>query len=131
MATGFKQHCEFIDPGIVDLRWHRAGNDVPLYQGVFPIHKYGNRIAFINMIQSVTFLAADLQVRLATGVFKDEIKLPSLKQQFRHMKRTRDAMCMQHMDRQQLRVQHGGTYPYYREITEMIGCYPSFYKLIK
>eukprot|EP00943_MAST-04B_sp_MAST-4B-sp1_P008642 g8642.t1 len=130
MATGFKQHCEFVDPDIVDLRWHRAGNDVPLYQGVFPIHKYGNRIAFINMIQSVTFLAADLQVRLATGVFKDEIKLPSLKQQFKHMKRTRDAMCTQHMDRQQLRVQHGGTYPYYREITEMIGCYPSFYKLI-
>ena len=130
MATGFKQHCDFIDPNVLDLRWHRKGNDVPLYQGVFPIHKFGNRLAFINMIQSVTFLAADLQVRLATGVFKDEIQLPPLDQQTKHMKRTRDAMCAQHMDRQQLRVQHGGTYPYYREITEMIGCYPSFYRLL-
>ena len=25
MATGFKQHCQFVDPEIVDLRWHKEG----------------------------------------------------------------------------------------------------------
>ena len=131
MATGFKQHCQFLDPAIVDLRWQRRGNDVPLYQGVFPIHPAGKRVAFINMIQSITFLAADLQTRLATGVFSGNIALPPLTAQEHNMRRTRDTMCAQHMDRQQLRVQHGGTYPYYREMTELIGCFPSFYKLLK
>jgi dimethylaniline monooxygenase (N-oxide forming) len=129
MATGFKQHCQFMDPAIVDLRWERNGNDVPLYQGVFPIHPSGRRVAFVNFIQSITFLAADLQVRLACRVFKGEVALPPLEVQAREMRRVRDTMCAQHMDRQQLRVQQGGTYPYYREVAEMIGCYPSFSKL--
>ena len=42
MATGFKQHCQFVDPSVVDLRWHRRGNDVPLYLGVFPTHERGS-----------------------------------------------------------------------------------------
>ena len=130
MATGFKQHCQFVDPQVVDLRWQRRGNDVPLYQGIFPISEHGNRIAFINFIQSITFLAADLQSRLACAVFKGgRVQLPPLDEQRRYMQRLRDTMCTQHMDRQQLRVQYGGLYNYYPAIAKLIGCYPSFWKL--
>ena len=98
-----------------------------------PISKHGDRIAFVNFIQSLTFLAADLQSRLACGVFSGRIMRPPLEEQRAYMHRLRNAMsvqhmwllsvrcapsrvplsppslrrCVQHMDRQQLRVQYG------------------------
>ena len=47
------------------------------------------------MIQSVTFLAADLQVRLATGVFKDDFT-PSLVEQRKHETYSRCYVCAAH-----------------------------------
>ena len=84
--------------------------------------------SFINMIQSVTFLAADLQVRLATGVFKDEILLLSDEQR-NHMKRTRDAMCVQYMDCQATRT--AWWYVSTTEKSRNDRLLPSFYKLLR
>lgn len=131
MATGYKQHCQFVDPKVVDLRWQRKGNDVPLWLGMFPISEHGNRIAFINFIQSITFLAADLQPRLATQVFQGKVTPPDLKEQEEYMLKLRNTMCAQHLDRQQLRVQYGAYYNYYKTLAKWIGCYPSFSKLLK
>ena len=32
-ATGYRQQAGFVDPKVVDMRWEREGNDVPLFKG--------------------------------------------------------------------------------------------------
>ena len=32
-ATGYRQQAGFVDPKVVDMRWERDGNDVPLFKG--------------------------------------------------------------------------------------------------
>jgi len=128
-ATGYKQACEFLDPNVVDMRFEREGNDVPLYKFVFPIGEY-NTIGFINFVQSITFQCAELQSRLFLSVFLDQITLPSDADQRKDWEETRQTLCARYLDRQQLRVQAGIGFKYYDEMARLIGCYPSLWKIL-
>lgn len=130
-ATGYKQCISFIDPEIVDMRFERKGNDVPLYKYMFPIHQNQySSLCFINFIQSATFLCSDLQTRLFVRVLKNEIHLPPVEQQEAELFAVRKTLCAQYLDRQQLRIQAGLNLKYYDDLATWIGCYPGFFKLL-
>ena len=40
-ATGYRQQAGFVDPKVVDMRWERDGNDVPLFKGWCVVHSIG------------------------------------------------------------------------------------------
>jgi hypothetical protein len=125
-ATGYRQGVSFIDPEIVDMRYEREGNDVPLYKYIFPIHQNNySSLGFVNFVQSATFMCAELQCRYFLQVLKGERALPSVEVQEKEMRDIRNTLCAQYMDRQQLRVQAGLSIKYYDDLAVAIGCYPS------
>jgi len=131
-ATGYRQAMDFLDPTIVDLRYSRRGNDVPLYKSMFPIaavNRTGS-LALVNFLQSATPLCADLQTRLYARVLKGLIKLPSIEEQQKDAFEIRQAMCARYLDRQQLRIQTGLSLYYYDDLAKTIGCYPYWSKLL-
>ncbi|MCR9066906.1 MAG: hypothetical protein NXI00_23245, partial [Cytophagales bacterium] len=131
-ATGFKQAASFVDPDIVDFRYDRVGNDVPLYKYIFPMHENQySSLGFINFLQSATFMCAELQTRYFAQVLKGERVLPPIETQREELLAVRNTLCAQYMDRQQLRVQAGLTMKYYDDLARQIGCYPSLKALLK
>jgi hypothetical protein len=128
-ATGYRQQAGFIDPQVVDLRWEREGNDVPLWKGCVAVTPYQG-LGFVNFVQSLTFLCAELQSRLITRVFKGLIPLPTPEQQMKEVTDVRATLSAQYIDRSQLRVQHGANLKYYDDLARAIGCYPSLSKLL-
>jgi len=131
-ATGYKQGVSFVDPEIVDMRYERQGNDVPLYKYIFPIHENDySSLGFINFLQSATFMCAELQTRYYAQVLKGTRRLPSFEEQQKELLAVRQTLCAQYMDRQQLRVQAGLSMKYYDDLARHIGCYPSLSLLMK
>ena len=128
-ATGYRQQVPFVDPKVVDMRYERQGNDVPLYKGCLPISEYKG-LGFVNFIQTATFMAAELQSRYMTRVFKGLIAVPSLEEQDEEMRAVRNALAAQYIDKQQLKVQHGVSAMYYRDLAEIIGCEPTWWKIL-
>ena len=102
----YRQQAGFIDPKVVDMRFEREGDDVPLYRGCRPVSKY-HGLGFVNFVQSLTFPCAELQSRWLTRMFKGLIPLPSLEEQERETEETRNTLTALFVDRSQLRVQHG------------------------
>ena len=100
-----------------------------LYKVCLPISEYNN-IGFINFCQSVVFVAADLHSRFAVGTMTGRIKLPTLEEQRQEMEATRNTLCAQFIDRQQLRVQAGSNIKYYEDLATHIGCFPSIWRLL-
>jgi dimethylaniline monooxygenase (N-oxide forming) len=128
-ATGYRQQAGFVDPKVVDLRFEREGNDVPLFKGCLPTSKYRG-LGFINFIQSGTFPCAELQARYLLGVFKGTVAVPSLEEQQKEMEETRNALSAIFIDRQQLRIQHGVDLRYYSDLADAIGCLPTFWRVL-
>ena len=134
-ATGYRQQAGFVDPKVVDMRWERDGNDVPLFKGwcvvlfdwptpvgaslaypemvaiSLPISQYKG-LGFVNFIQGFTFPCGELQSRYLLKVFKGEVATPSLEEQFVDMEENRNAVCAQFIDRSQLRVLNGNFMQY-------------------
>lgn len=128
-ATGYRQAVPFIDPEVVDMRYEREGNDVPLYKGCLPLSQH-TRLGFINFVQAVTFMLADLHSRYLTRVFKGLIRLPPLPAQRAEVEAIRATLCAQYIDRQQLRVQHGVQPKFYEDLAAAIGCQPTLGRLL-
>jgi len=128
-ATGYRQQAGFVDPTVVDMRFEREGNDVPLYKGCLPISQYKG-LGFVNFVQSLTFPCAEIQCRWLTRVFKGLIAVPSLEEQYKEMEETRNTLTAQFIDRQQLRVQNGIDARYYDDLADEIGCKPTFWRLL-
>eukprot|EP01065_Artemidia_motanka_P053441 TRINITY_DN9910_c0_g2_i1.p1 TRINITY_DN9910_c0_g2~~TRINITY_DN9910_c0_g2_i1.p1 ORF type:complete len:757 (+),score=124.91 TRINITY_DN9910_c0_g2_i1:206-2272(+) len=127
-ATGYRHVADFIDPKVLDLRFDRPGNDVPLFKGCLAISEYTG-LGMINFVQSNTFMCAEMQGRVYTRVLKGLVKLPSLSEQRQEMESIRNSLAAQYLDRQQLRVQHGVSAMYYDDLARFIGVFPSFWKL--
>ena len=128
-ATGYRQQAGFIDPKVVDMRFEREGNDVPLYKSCLPISQYQG-LGFVNFIQGFTFPCGELQSRYLLKVFAAECKLPSPEAQYDDMEANRNAVNAQFIDRSQLRVLNGNFLQYYQDLAYEIGCYPTFWKLL-
>ena len=77
---GWDAHPE-IFPKVVDMRFERQGNDVPLFKGCLPISQYRG-LGFVNFVQSGTFPCAEIQCRYLLGVFKGAIDVPVPEEQF-------------------------------------------------
>jgi hypothetical protein len=120
-ATGYRQQASFVAPEISNLAFDRVGNDVPLYKYVFPVTKYGTSFGYINLGQTVTFMAADLQCRAFFRVFKGAVNLPPSETMMDEVKKVRITLTAQMIDRSQLRVQAGAIYLYYEDLAEFIG----------
>eukprot|EP01125_Pyxidicula_operculata_P012607 TRINITY_DN4144_c0_g3_i1.p1 TRINITY_DN4144_c0_g3~~TRINITY_DN4144_c0_g3_i1.p1 ORF type:complete len:683 (+),score=143.53 TRINITY_DN4144_c0_g3_i1:46-2094(+) len=129
LATGYRQAVNFVDTKVINLRFDRPGNDVLMYKSMLPITEY-NGLAFINFVQSATFMCAELQSRLYCLSLLGKVKLPSLEEQKKEALAVRNTLCAQYMDRQQLRVQAGISVAFYDDLAETIGCYPSITKLL-
>ena len=128
-ATGYRQQAGFVDKNIVDMRFERKGNDVPLWKGTIPVTKY-HGLSFINFVQSATFQCAEIQGRLAAAVLLYQVKLPSLEVQNKEVNDVRNSLMARYIDRSQLRVQHGIVQGFYDDIAETLGCMPSFWRLL-
>lgn len=132
LATGYKQTANFVDPRIVDLSFDRKGNDVLLYKYTFPISReFGDSIAFVNLLQSVTFLAADLQCRAFFEVFFGRKRLPDPRERLEEVLAVRKTMAAQYIDRHQLRVQAGAQYAWYEDLAEFVGVRPTLSRLLR
>lgn len=130
-ATGYKQQASYVDPQIVDMRFDRTGNDLLLYKYVFPCNDFGNSFAFVNLVQTVTFFAADLQSRAFFEVFHGRKKLPSPAECVAEVQSVRATLCAQFIDRSQLRVQAGANYLYYEDLAEFVGCLPTLGRILR
>jgi dimethylaniline monooxygenase (N-oxide forming) len=129
-ATGYKQQCSAVDPKVVDLSFGRAGNDLLLWKGIFPVNEYGTSLGFVNQLQTITFFASDLQSRTFLQVFLDRLKLPSPEERLQEVLDTRKTLCAQYIDRLQLRVQSGANYLYYEDLAEFLGCRPTLSRIL-
>lgn len=131
-ATGFKQAIEFLDPAIVDMRYDRNDSEVvdKLYQYVFPMTKGCGSLGFIAFCQSITFLCAELQSRLAARVITGAVKLPSIPDQVKEMAQFEKSIKAQFNSSPRHAVQGGTRMEYYDQLATMIGCYPSVWKLL-
>lgn len=128
-ATGYRQQAGFVDPKVVDMRFEREGNDVPLYKSCLPISQHKG-LGFVNFIQGFTFPCGELQSRYLLKVFCGDCKLPSLEAQHEDMEDNRNAVNAQFIDRSQLRVLNGNFLQYYQDLAYEIGCYPTLWKLL-
>jgi len=139
-ATGFRSAAGFVDPEIMGgdggMMFNRKGNDLPLYKGFLSLPREGKNfsgppIAFLNFVQTATFLAAELQSRYYVRVLSKQLKLPPPVAQKQQIVRTTKALAAQYLNREQLRNQHGIYLPlYYDELAEDIGNLPTFLRLL-
>ena len=76
LATGYKFEFPFLDKNMIEFKH----NSPSMYKHIFRVEENPS-IAFIGCLQPVgcMFSVAELQARLATKVFKGEIKLPPIK----------------------------------------------------
>eukprot|EP00004_Rigifila_ramosa_P011077 TRINITY_DN2336_c0_g1_i1.p1 TRINITY_DN2336_c0_g1~~TRINITY_DN2336_c0_g1_i1.p1 ORF type:complete len:544 (+),score=78.36 TRINITY_DN2336_c0_g1_i1:48-1634(+) len=132
-CTGYKQAVSFLDPSVVDMRYERSGNEVPLYMYMFPMN-LGNchSFAFINFVQSATFLCSELQSRYFMRVLNGQSILPEPKQMEAEQRARAESLSKQYYESDRHRIQAGiNTLDYYDELARRIGCYPGFFELLK
>lgn len=77
LATGYNYTLPFLDENMVEFQ----GESPVMYKHMFRAEEKPS-IAFIGFLQPVgcMFSVAELQARLATRVFKDFIRLPTVKE---------------------------------------------------
>lgn len=131
-ATGFKQAVDFIDPKIVDMRYDREDAEVAdkLYQYVWPMTPGCGSIGFIAFCQSFTFMCADLQTRLFARIVRGDVKLPSVPAQEAEMRAFDGQLKEQFTSSPRHAIQGATRMEYYDNLAKMIGCYPSFWKVL-
>lgn len=131
-ATGFKQAVEFLDPAIVDMRYERGNAEVAdkLYQYVWPMIPGCGSIGFIAFCQSFTFMCADLQTRLFARCVRGDVKLPPIEAQQAEMRDCDQLLKGQFTDSPRHAIQYATRMDYYDKLAKMIGCYPSFWKIL-
>lgn len=134
-CTGFRSSAGFVNPKCTaDMRFGREGTDVPLYKGFLAIPQTADDpytpIAFINFIQTATFMGAEVQSHYYGRILQGEIKLPSPEVMTQDMIDTRMALAAQYIDREQLKTQHGIGTLYYDELYADMNNLPSLGRLL-
>ena len=132
-ATGFKQAADFVPPDIVDLRSERESNAVPLYLGMFVPRRELRSLAFINYVQSASFLCADLQTRLffdMLGNPDSAFQLPSDKRMRAEINATSRTLAERWGTSSRHLIQHGISSLYYDDLAEKLGVYPSLLQVL-
>ena len=120
LATGYKFEFPFLDKNMIEFKH----NSPSMYKHIFRVEENPS-IAFIGCLQPVgcMFSVAELQARLATKVFKGEIKLPPIKDMEQDIAKDFARKQIECYDAQKhsTRVYY---IPYCNSIADIIGCKP-------
>lgn len=128
-CTGYKLTYPFLSSQILETN---DANEIELYKYMFPVgDKQVDNIAFIGVVQPVGPMAmiADVQTRVVAQYLKGKVPLPSrevMKTDIRQ-KREFNLNWYYRAPRHTIQV---SMRPYLDEIGEMIGCTPTFFRLL-
>ncbi|KAK7506947.1 hypothetical protein BaRGS_00001798 [Batillaria attramentaria] len=128
LATGYNFGLPFIDKKVADVK----NNRLPFYLYMFPPDLEHKTLAVIGFVQPLGGLmpTAELQCRLATRVFKGEVKLPSASEMWKDIRTKENAMAQRCWKSQRHTVQVAWI-PFMDELAELNGCKPDIVSLIK
>ncbi|KAL8597538.1 hypothetical protein ACOMHN_033409 [Nucella lapillus] len=126
LATGYTFGFPFLDPKVAEVK----ENGLPLFKYMFPPDLHPPTLAMIGYVQPLGSIMpiAELQSRLATRVFKGEIKLPSSSQMWEDIQAKEEAMAKLYTaKRYPMRVDF---VKFMDEVAELNGCKPDVVSLL-
>ncbi|XP_076436626.1 flavin-containing monooxygenase 5-like [Babylonia areolata] len=128
LATGYRFGLPFLDKGVVEVR----DNRLPLYKYMFPPDLPHHTLATIGFIQPLGAIIpiSEMQCRLATRVFKGEVKLPSTADMWTDIEAKEAAMAKRYVTspRHTIQVDY---ISFMDELAELNGCKPSLGSLVR
>ncbi|KAK7507062.1 hypothetical protein BaRGS_00001913 [Batillaria attramentaria] len=128
LATGYIFGFPFIEKEVVDVK----NNRLPFYKYMFPPDLEHKTLAVIGCIQPLGAIMpiAELQCRLATRVFKGEVKLPSASEMWEDIRAKENAMAQRYWKSSRHTIQVDWV-PFMDELAKLNGCKPDIVSLIK
>nr|KAG5706619.1 hypothetical protein BaRGS_005689 [Batillaria attramentaria] len=121
LATGYIFGFPFIEKKVIDVKENR----LPFYKYMFPPDLEHKTLAVIGCIQPLGAIMpiSELQCRLATRVFKGDVKLPSATEMWKDIRMKEAAMAQRYVKTQRHTVQVDYI-PFMDELAELNGCKP-------
>lgn len=128
LATGYKFGFPFLDRKVVDVKENR----LPFFKYVFPPDLDPCTLAVIGCIQPLGAIMpiSELQCRLATRVFKGDVKMPSSSQMWEDIRAKEAAMAKRYTASQRHTIQVDFV-QFMDELAELNGCKPDVVSLLK
>nr|KAG5706617.1 hypothetical protein BaRGS_005687 [Batillaria attramentaria] len=128
LATGYTFGFPFIEKGVVDVKENR----LPFYKYMFPPDLEHNTLAMIGCIQPLGAIMpiSELQCRLATRVFKGDVKLPSASEMWTDIREKEAEMARRYVKSQRHTIQVDYI-AFMDELAELNGCKPDIVELFK
>ncbi|KAK7094774.1 flavin-containing monooxygenase 5-like [Littorina saxatilis] len=128
LATGYRFGFPFMDKSVVDVKENR----LPFYKYMFPPDQKHHTLAIIGCIQPLGAIMpiAELQCRLATRVFKGDVKLPSASEMWEDIQAKEAAMAKRYVKspRHTIQVDYVS---FMDELAKLNGCKPDIVALFK
>lgn len=126
LATGYVFGFPFLEESVVTV----MNNEVDLFKYAFPPELAKPTLAVIGCFQPLgaIFPISELQCRLATRIFKGDVKLPSKTEMWEdiHVKKTQMSQKYVKSLRHTIQVDF---IPFCDELAKLAGCFPNFKKL--
>nr|KAG5714534.1 hypothetical protein BaRGS_006980 [Batillaria attramentaria] len=121
LATGYIFGFPFIEKSVIDVKENR----LPFYKYMFPPDLEHKTLAVIGCVQPLgaTVPLSEVQCRLATRVFKDEVKLPPAPAMWEDIQAKENAMAQRYWKSQRHTIQVDWI-PFMDELAELNGCKP-------
>ncbi|XP_069121137.1 flavin-containing monooxygenase 5-like [Argopecten irradians] len=121
-ATGYIFGFPFINKSVFDVK----DNQIDLYKYMFPPDLEIPTLSVIGCFQPLGAIMplSEMQARLATRVFKGDVKLPPKVDQWTEIRRKRTEMRYRYVESTRHTIQVDFI-PYMDELAELIGCCPN------
>lgn len=127
LATGYVFGFPFIEKQVVDIKENRA----PFYKYMYPPDLEHKTLAVIGCIQPLGAImpVAELQCRLATRVFKGDVKLPPTSAMWEDIKAKETALAQRYWKSSRHTIQVDWV-SFMDELAELNGCKPDLAALV-
>lgn len=127
LGTGYIFGFPFIDNSVFDVK----DNQVDLYKYMFPPDLEKSTLSVIGCFQPLGAIMplSEMQARLATRVFKGDVKLPPKVDQWTDIRRKRIEMRYRYVESTRHTIQVDFI-PYMDELAELTGCSPNLAKMM-
>ncbi|KAK7095176.1 flavin-containing monooxygenase 5-like [Littorina saxatilis] len=127
LATGYVFGFPFIDTSILDVQ----ENKIELYKFVFPPDLAHPTLAIIGCIQPLGAIMpiSEMQSRLAAGVIKGSLTLPSRDDMWSDVRRKQEELKRQYVESQRHTIMVDFL-PFMDELAELVGCKPNIGQLM-